>query len=106
MHNEPICRGNGMPHVCEFLCRSGGEVVYVNPQYPKGLNEVQYQRLIQRNFTLAKLQWTVMRRNPDTYVKDRIRHADHKTIFLTVWHWVAMNTESLAPAMRNVVFLD
>ncbi len=106
LHNEPIRRGNGKPHVCEFLCRSGGEVVYVSPQYPNGLTETQYQRLIQQNFTLAKLPWTVMRRNPDTYVKGRIRHPDHRTVVLSDWHWVAMNTESQAPSMRNVVFLD
>jgi hypothetical protein len=106
LHNEPIRRGNGKPHICEFLCRMGGEVVYVSPQYPNGLTEVQYQRLIQRNFTLAKLQWRMMRRNPDTYVKGRIRHPDHKAVVLNDWHWVAMNTESQAPAMRNVVFLD
>ncbi len=47
-----------------------------------------------------------MRRNPDTYVKGRIRHPDHRTVVLSDWHWVAMNTESQAPSMRNVVFLD
>jgi hypothetical protein len=36
----------------------------------------------------------------------RVRHADHKTVTLADWHWVAMNTESLAPAMRHVAFLD
>jgi hypothetical protein len=106
LHNEPIRRGNGKPHICEFLCRSGGEVVYVSPQHPNGLPQMQYRRLIQRNHTLAKLQWRMMRRNPDTYVKGRIRHPDHKTVVLADWHWVAMNTESLAPAMRSVVFLD
>jgi hypothetical protein len=106
LHNEPIRRDNGKPHICEFLCRSGGEVVYVSPQHPNGLPEMQYRRLIQRRPKLAKLAWRMMRRNPDTYVKGRIRHPDHKTVVLSGWNWVAMNTESLAPAMRSVVFLD
>jgi hypothetical protein len=105
-HNEPIRRGNGKPHVCEFLCRSGGEIVYVSPEHPNGVPEMQYRRLVRGNPKLANLRWTVMRRNPDTYVKGRVRHADHKTVVLGDWHWVAMNTESLAPAMRHVAFLD
>ena len=106
LHNEPIRRGNGKPHVCEFLCRMGGEIVYVSPEHPNGLKEPQYRRLIQRRPKLAKLRWTVMRRNPDTYVQGHVRHSDHKTVMLSGWHWVAMNTESLAPAMRHVAFLD
>lgn len=106
LHNEPIRRGNGKPHVCEFLCRSGGEIVYVSPEHPNGLTEPQYRRLVQGNPKLANLRWTTMRRNPNTYVKGRVRHADHQTVTLADWHWVAMNTESLAPSMRNVAFLD
>jgi hypothetical protein len=47
-----------------------------------------------------------MRRNPGVYVKGRIRHPDHATITLHVWHRVVMNTEGQSKAMRNVAFLD
>lgn len=106
LHNEPLRRGNGKPHVCEFLFRIGGELVYVSPEYPNGLTEVQYKRLVQRRPKLAKLRWTTMRRNRGVYVQGRIRHPDHKTVVLPGWHWVAQNTEFQAPAMRHVAFLD
>lgn len=106
LHNEPIRRGSGKPHICEFLYRIGGEVVYVSPEHPNGLTEPQYKRFVGRNQKLLKLAWTQMRRNPQTYVKGRIRHSDHKTVVLSEWHWVAMNTESSAPAMRHLAFLD
>jgi hypothetical protein len=47
-----------------------------------------------------------MARNPDVYVRGRVRHADHRTIFLNGWHRVLMNTEFQAQALRNVAFLD
>jgi hypothetical protein len=47
-----------------------------------------------------------MRRNPGVYVKGRIRHPDHATIFLNGWHRVLMNTERQSKAMKNVAFLD
>ncbi len=106
LRDEPLRRGNGKPHVCEFLFRTGGELVYVSPDYPRGLTVGQYRRLVQRRPKLAKLRWTTMRRNPQVYVKGRIRHPDHRTVVLPIWHWVAQNTETLAPAMRHVAFLD
>jgi hypothetical protein len=47
-----------------------------------------------------------MRRNPEVYVKGRIRHPDHKTTVLPGWHRVVPNTENRAAAGRNVAFLD
>ena len=47
-----------------------------------------------------------MRRNPEAYVKGHLRHDDHATIRLDVWHRVVLNTEGQARAMRHVVFLD
>ena len=50
--------------------------------------------------------WRYMVRNPEAYVKGAIRHPDHKTIVLHVWHRVTMNTEGQSEAMQHVVFLD
>ena len=47
-----------------------------------------------------------MYRDANVYARGRVRHPDHKTIFLNGWHRVLMNTENEAPGMRKVVFLD
>ena len=56
--------------------------------------------------TLRNLQWVTQRRNPQVFVRGRIRHADHKTIVLADWHQVLMNTETQSVAMRHVAFID
>ena len=45
LRNEPIRRGRGKPHVCQFMFRSGGEQVHVNNRYPNGLTTTEYQAL-------------------------------------------------------------
>ena len=104
--NEPLRRGTGKPHVCENLVRHGGELVYVSLQHPNGMTEMQYRRLISRKPELRHLHWVVQRRNPQVFVKGKVRHADHKTICLSDWHQVLMNTETQAVAMRHVAFID
>jgi hypothetical protein len=103
LKNEPIRRGRGKPHMAEFCYRAGGETVYVSFEYPNGVNEVTYKRLLKEG---KKLGWRTMKRDATVYVKGTIRHADHKTINLVGWHRVVMNTETQAAAMRNVAFLD
>jgi hypothetical protein len=106
LHGEPLRRGRGKPHVCDELVREGGEPVYVSSQHPGGLTEVQYRKLISRKPKLRQLGWVVQRRNPGVFVRGRVRHADHKTIVLSGWHQVLMNTETQAVAMRHVAFID
>jgi hypothetical protein len=106
LRNEPIRRGTGTPHLCEELIREGGELVYVSTQHPQGLTVAQYRRLISRQPKLRNLQWVTQRRNPQVFVRGRVRHADHKTIVLTGWHQVLMNTETQSVAMRHVAFID
>ena len=102
--NEPLRRGRGKPHVCQELYREGGEMVYVNRQYPNGLTQAQFARLSEK--ARNKPGWSRMVRNPRAFVRGTVRHSDHKTIFLDGWHEVFMNTETRAAAMRNVAFLD
>jgi hypothetical protein len=104
--NEPIRRGRGKPHLCEYLYREGGETVYVNFEYPNGISEKQYNELISKNPQAKSKGWRIMRRNASVYVKGKITHSDHSTIVLNTWHNVQMNLESEAPSMKNVVFLD
>jgi hypothetical protein len=105
LRNEPLVRSRGgKPHMCEQLYRFGGETVYVAPGYPDGLTQDQYRALPDEG--RSRSHWRVMRRNPQVYVRGRVRHPDHKTVVLDGWHEVFSNTEHLSYAMRNVVFLD
>lgn len=106
LRHEPISRGGGKPHICEELVRQGGELVYVSSQYPGGLTEPERNRLFGSNPRLRNLHWVVQRRNPSVFVRGRVRHPDHKTIFLDGWHQVLMNTENQSRAMRHLAFID
>jgi hypothetical protein len=107
IRNEPLSRGAGSkPHRSEFCYRTGGETVYVCSRHPNGATEAKYKLILAGNSEAKSWGWRTMRRNPDVYVKGRIRHADHATITLHGWHRVLMNTESQSKAMKNVAFLD
>ena len=107
LRDEPLSRGNGgKPHWAEFCYRTGGETVYVCSHHPNGVTEEQYKSILAGNPKAKRWGWRAMRRNPGVYVRGRVRHADHATITLHVWHRVLMNTEGLSRAMRNVAFLD
>lgn len=104
--NEPLQRGAGNPHMCAYLCRAGGETVYVHDRAPNGLTEAERMKLFRRNPDARNLQWRLMTRGARVYAKGAVRHADHATISLPCWHLVVLNTETDAPAMRHVAFLD
>jgi hypothetical protein len=108
LRNEPITRGNGSkPHWVEFCYRIGGQTVYVAPRHPNGIDEREYQQLLNDQPKAKGWGWRVMRRDASVYVKGRVNHPDHRTIMLWGWHRVLMNTENQSRALRNVVaFLD
>lgn len=106
LKNEPLRRGGGKPHRCEELVRFGGEVVYVSDKHPNGLTEQQHRNLLRRQPEMRELHWIAQRRNPQVYVRGKVKHADHKTIVLEGWHRVLMNTETESVAMRHVAFID
>ena len=106
LHNEPLRRGRGKPHLVEQLYRTGGETVHVCRRRPLGLSPAAYQSLLQRNPDAARWGWQVMRRNPGVYARGKVSHSDHATITLPFWHRVLMNTESQSRTMANVAFLD
>lgn len=103
---EPLARGRGKPHWAEFLYRSGGGNVYVCSEYPAGISESAYRRLIVESPAKKRLPWRVMRQDAQVYVCGTIRHPDHKTVKLDGWHRVVPNTENQAPSMRHLRFLD
>lgn len=104
--NEPIRRGRGKPHLCEFLYRVGGTTVYVCNQHPNGLTDAEYRGLLKRISAAAKWNWRTMQRNPVVFVRGKVSHPDHATIHLGGWHRVEMNTENRSRAMASVAFLD
>ena len=105
--NEPISRGRGSkPHMCQYLYRTGGEVVWVSNKSPYGLVKSQYEQLLKSNPKARNWDWRQMRRGAAVYVRGRVWHKDHKTVVLDTWHRVLMNTENQAPGGERVVFLD
>ncbi len=106
LHNEPLRRGAGKPHIVEQLFRVAGELVYVCPKAPNGVSEAWYRQLLQNRPGAAQWGWQALRRNPRVYAKGRIRHSDHATITLPDWHRVVLNTETETETMRNVAFID
>jgi hypothetical protein len=103
--NRPLQRSGGKPHIVEFAVESGGEIVYASAGLREGMSEAAYLQLVARKPSAAG-RYRAMRRNPDVFVRGRVRHADHATITLAGWHQVVMNTETKAAAMRHVAFLD
>jgi len=106
LKDEPLRRGAGEPHLVEELYRTGGETVHVCRQHPNGLTSEDYKRLLRRTPRAASWGWRVMKRNPEVYVRGAVRHPDHATIYLPVWHRVALNTETQSQTMTRVAFLD
>jgi hypothetical protein len=106
LRNEPLRRGGGKPHICENVFRTNGVGVYVCRQYPQGVTEAQYRKLLDTVPRARGFDWRVMRRDARVYARGRVSHSDHKTIHLVGWHRVLMNTENEAPSMSHVVFLD
>ena len=105
--NEPLSRGWGSkPHICQYLYRDGGTVVYVCRKRPTGVTAEQYRRLLLENRDAGTWNWTARVRDANVYVCGRVSHVDHKTVVLNGWHQVLMNTERLAPGAQSVVFLD
>jgi hypothetical protein len=106
LHNEPLRRGAGKPHLVEQLYRSGGETVHVCRRYPNGLTPDEYRSILRTHSDASGWAWRVMRRNPGVYARGTVRHSDHETITLPFWHRVLMNTETQSRTMANVAFLD
>ena len=104
LRDEPIRRGRGKPHICQLLCRFGGEEVFVCFRHPNGLTADEFRELdeVERN----RNRWTSMVRDARVFARGAIRHSDHQTIWLSDWHEVVMNTETQSRAMQNLAFLD
>lgn len=106
LHNEAIQRSGGSAHIVEWLCRLGGEKVYVCRRHPNGLTEMEYQALLEQDAgARTRWLWRVMQRDAQVYAQGKVRHPDHQTIQLPFWHTVMMSTETESQH-GHVVFLD
>ena len=106
LHNEPIRRGGGKPHMVAEVFRTTGEPVRVCTQFPNGLTESEYRALIAGDPKAVHWSWQSRFRNADVFARGTVRHRDHATITLHEWHRVWMNTENTTRQMANVAFLD
>lgn len=106
LRDEPIRRGRGKPHSVERLYREGGVQVYVCRRYPNGVLESEYRRLVREDPSRGRWGWRRMQRDAAVYACGEIRHPDHRTITLPMWHRVLMNTETQSRTMSQVAFLD
>lgn len=107
LKNEPIQRGRGKPHMCEFLTRKNGETVYVSDLEPQGISADAYAQMPSER--RRRTWWTPRRRDAIVYVKGRITHSDHSVVVLNDWHRVLLNTEGQVRssfATNNMAFLD
>ncbi len=103
--DEPLRRGGGKPHMAQFLCRVGGEAVYVNYRHPNGLTELEYRRAVSVGGE-SPASFRQARRDAVVYVKGRISHPDHKTVLLGGWHHVVVNTEIGSSWRTEMRFVD
>ncbi|MBX9688240.1 MAG: hypothetical protein K2X27_16145 [Candidatus Obscuribacterales bacterium] len=103
--DEPISRNGGSKaHIAQFACRISGENVMVCRNFPNGVTEEEYARLIKADPKIKGYNWQSRARVATVYAKGRISHPDHATIVLDTWHQVLMNTERRS--VRSVAFLD
>jgi hypothetical protein len=104
--HELISRGRGKPHWLENAYRSGGTLVRVCNEYPTGQLEDEYKALLVQKPSAVRWNWRSMMRDAGVFANGAVSHPDHATIHLRGWHRVVMNTEHLARAAKNIVFLD
>lgn len=103
--DESLQRGGGKPHMAQFLCRVGGDVVYVNYRHPSGLTEHGYRRAVSDGGE-SPATFRQARRDATVYVRGRISHPDHKTVVLDGWCRVVVNTETSSSWRPEMRFID
>jgi len=106
LRHEPIRRSDGRTHMVEEIFRTGGEAVYYSEARRCVLSVRQYWKLLQQRPQAVKEDWRIMQRGMAVYGRGTVLHPDHRPITLHGWHRILMKTESSAPAIKHVAFLD
>jgi len=100
--DEPLRRNaRSKAHICEELVRAGGTAVYIVGGAT--LTEKQYRDAVRRDPAFARRRKEIRVANAGVYVRGRVSHADHSTIFLEGWHHVHINREL---TRSSIAFLD
>lgn len=95
---EPLVRGRtGKPHLCAEIVRFGGTPVYLMGQ--EELTPEEYAMLPPKKQGRARY----MVKDPETYARGAVWHADHATLILRGWHRVYPNSEARSV---NLSFYD
>jgi hypothetical protein len=103
LRDEPLQRSPASkPHVCEELFRENGELVYVVSG--RVYNESEYRKRKREDKWFGTWGVETRLRDPDVYVRGRVRHADHATVRLDGWHRVYLNAELTQHV--SVAYLD
>ncbi|MDX1979399.1 MAG: hypothetical protein SFV51_03960 [Bryobacteraceae bacterium] len=104
---EPLSRGGrSKPHVCDEAARRDGVAVMVSRRAPAGITMEEYWRLLAEDPSAGRLSWRQMMRDAAVFARGRVRHPDHRTVWLDGWHRVFLNRERFAPHARQIAFLD
>jgi hypothetical protein len=82
--------------MCQYLYRTGGQLVWVCHRYPQGVLDHEYHKILSEVRKAKIWDWRQMMREPTVYVRGRVWHPDHKHRAHD-WHRVVMNTEREAP---------
>lgn len=107
LRDEPLQRtGSAKPHVLSDAHRIGGEPVFVCRARDLTLSATELEELTRKKSTARWWGWKRMFREPELYARGAIRHPDHATLRLGVWHRVFVNEEHRAPARSSLAFLD
>lgn len=127
LKDEPLGRISngrwfGRPHQMAEAVRFGGERVWVPTlgafdAYPggrtslsrrvgTGLSDAERDVFLRDHKEGTAWRWDSYVRNPEIYVRGTVRHPDHATLHLRVWHKAVQNTELQARAMIDVAFVD
>jgi hypothetical protein len=93
--NQPLRRGGGNAHMLAEVVEVGGQAGY--ERFGQFISVRQYELLPADK----RLQYRQTRRNPTLYARGKVRHAEHKTIYLKGWHQVVPNTEAGARDIRG-----
>jgi hypothetical protein len=99
LKNEPIRReGGGKPHMVEEVFRMGGETVYES-WGGRVLSAKEFAALQKRDPHATK-SYRAARANAKVFGRGKIRHPDHSTVTLSVWHQIVPNTEQRSTPSR------
>lgn len=99
--NEPISRGRGSKkHYVEELYRTEGRTVYT-----RGIQVLEEKEFKKLRSDQQK-GWAVRTADAEVYARGTIKHVDHNTIKLDIWHKVLMNTEKRDSRGSSLLFLD